>query len=504
MSYKILEQNGIQNENVDGAAFNNFSAGGRNGILKGVLNECLVYKTSSNILTISPGEILVQGFRVKILDSEDFPIAGFPSIDTDYHLIIELTLSLDRSVSVRLLCRPSERLLQENLFGDEEGIYQEEIASFVYSTQGSIEELNTTMNVISGPVGEGGSSSAPEIVNQYWYINGVNTGVKAEGEDGKDGEKGEKGEQGERGEKGEQGPPGPQGIQGPVGPQGPAGEGASIVVDSALSATSENPVQNKVINAAIEMLKADIAGLSGGTTPSVTKITLHAVFGTIPNEDDVSTALGNLYAYGGPSEEIPVAFYTEQPVLAAPFELGFTVINSTSITGKLSVILDDKYVLQDNLTLEVFEDGTVGGRTIFMGDDSFGEAPKEMFYVYKNTVFKYTIQGTDVNNQKFSSSCRFAVAFPIYYGAGERETDVINNGTKENIWSIKGTTKTVTIESTNKYIWFITTEKIDSVSSSGFYAGFVLYSEKTIGDIVYNCYRSTYPIVPGTYTFDIK
>lgn len=160
MSYKILEQNGIQNENVDGAAFNNFSAGGRNGILKGVLNECLVYKTSSNILTISPGEILVQGFRVKILDSEDFPIAGFPSIDTDYHLIIELTLYLDRSVSVRLLCRPVERLLQENLFGNEEGIYQEEIASFVYSTQGSIEELNPTMNVISGPVGEGGEGDS--------------------------------------------------------------------------------------------------------------------------------------------------------------------------------------------------------------------------------------------------------------------------------------------------------------------------------------------------------
>ena len=160
MSYKILEQNGIHNENVDGAAFNNFSAGGRNGILKGVLNECLVYKTSSNILTISPGEILVQGFRVKILDSEDFSIAGSPLIDTDYHLIIELTLSLDRSVSVRLLCRPVERLLQENLFGNEEGIYQEEIASFVYSTQGSIEELNPTMNVISGPVGEGGEGDS--------------------------------------------------------------------------------------------------------------------------------------------------------------------------------------------------------------------------------------------------------------------------------------------------------------------------------------------------------
>ena len=29
MSFKILEKNGVDNENIDGAAFNNFSAGGR-------------------------------------------------------------------------------------------------------------------------------------------------------------------------------------------------------------------------------------------------------------------------------------------------------------------------------------------------------------------------------------------------------------------------------------------------------------------------------------------
>ena len=279
MSYKILEQNGIQNENVDGAAFNNFSAGGRNGILKGVLNECLVYKTSSNILTISPGEILVQGFRVKILDSEDFSIAGFPSIDTDYHLIIELTLSLDRSVSVRLLCRPSERLLQENLFGDEEGIYQEEIASFVYSTQGSIEELNPTMNVISGPVGEGGSLSAPEIVNKYWYINGENTGVKAEGEDGKSAyeialKNGFEGTEAEW-------------LESLKGKDSVGGEGGSIEVDDKLDTSSPNPVQNSTIAKEIERIWDSVNYVE----PTIGELSLTPSSGSV----DITSASGVTY-----------------------------------------------------------------------------------------------------------------------------------------------------------------------------------------------------------------
>lgn len=45
MSYKILEQNGIDIENIDGAAFNNFAAGGRDGIMAGVLSECALVVT---------------------------------------------------------------------------------------------------------------------------------------------------------------------------------------------------------------------------------------------------------------------------------------------------------------------------------------------------------------------------------------------------------------------------------------------------------------------------
>ena len=41
MSYKILEQNGVDNENIDGGAFNNFSAGGRDCIMGSVFRNVL-------------------------------------------------------------------------------------------------------------------------------------------------------------------------------------------------------------------------------------------------------------------------------------------------------------------------------------------------------------------------------------------------------------------------------------------------------------------------------
>ena len=84
--------------------------------------------------------------------------------------------------------------------------------------------------------------------NGNWYINGIDTGVKAQGPKGDKGDPGVKGEDGEigpegpegpegrqgirglqgiagdPGEKGEKGDPGEQGPEGPEGPQGPKGE----------------------------------------------------------------------------------------------------------------------------------------------------------------------------------------------------------------------------------------------------------------------------------------
>lgn len=56
--------------------------------------------------------------------------------------------------------------------------------------------------------------------------------------------------------------PGPQGPQGPQGPKGDKGDkGTSVTVDTALSATSTNPVQNKVIQAKIADLESRLAAL---------------------------------------------------------------------------------------------------------------------------------------------------------------------------------------------------------------------------------------------------
>lgn len=92
--------------------------------------------------------------------------------------------------------------------------------------------------------------------------------VNIMGPQGPQGEQGPVGPQGPKGDTGEQGP---QGEQGPVGPQGPQGEYAAV--DDALSPTSENPVQSKVITAAITDLReaAYITDTADNKTYKVTR-----------------------------------------------------------------------------------------------------------------------------------------------------------------------------------------------------------------------------------------
>lgn len=59
-----------------------------------------------------------------------------------------------------------------------------------------------------------------------------------------------KGAKGDKGDKGATGATGPQGPQGPRGEQGPSG--ANLTVDTALSSTSTNPVQNKIIKSYVD------------------------------------------------------------------------------------------------------------------------------------------------------------------------------------------------------------------------------------------------------------
>ena len=74
------------------------------------------------------------------------------------------------------------------------------------------------------------------------------------------------------GEKGEKGDTGPQGPQGPQGPKGDPGDGGGIAnVDTELSTTSTNPVQNKAIAEGINSIQNQIvptASIEMGETAS--------------------------------------------------------------------------------------------------------------------------------------------------------------------------------------------------------------------------------------------
>ena len=83
------------------------------------------------------------------------------------------------------------------------------------------------------------------------------------GEKGPKGDTGPQGPQGPKGDTGATGPQGPAGLKGekgdtgPQGPQGEKGDPGTITIDTSLSTTSTNAVQNKAIATAVNS-KANI------------------------------------------------------------------------------------------------------------------------------------------------------------------------------------------------------------------------------------------------------
>lgn len=151
MTYKILEQNGIEIENVDGAAFNNFVIAGKNCILKGVLDECKIIKTSSNSFIISKGVMIIQGVRVKILEEQLFTLSSLPAITDDYQIVAQIEIKGNKDVSFELyVALKTSNLLENQLFKSEYGVYQVEVGSFTYTTNGVIENLKTSLPVAHG------------------------------------------------------------------------------------------------------------------------------------------------------------------------------------------------------------------------------------------------------------------------------------------------------------------------------------------------------------------
>lgn len=152
MSYKILEQNGVDNENVDGGAFNRFTAGMEDCIVKGVLSECALTATGNGV-GISPGLMIVCGVRVKILGLETLYVTGTPASATKYQIVAEVVLESNRNVTVTFFLRSASNLRQDNLYATESGVYQAEVGTFIHNPDGSISELQRTIEVVAGSSG---------------------------------------------------------------------------------------------------------------------------------------------------------------------------------------------------------------------------------------------------------------------------------------------------------------------------------------------------------------
>jgi hypothetical protein len=175
MEYKILEQNGIENENVDGAEFNNLSTGLKDIVVGKVFDECNFVITDSSTLTMLPGLLVIQGFRIKVLAQYEYKFASLPVTKYVYNVVARINLASDRSVSFAIDCLPQGTVLRkDNLFKNEVGTYETILATFDIDSTG----ITSVKKVI--PTQKGGVSIEWEAIEgkpPIEVINSVGTRV---------------------------------------------------------------------------------------------------------------------------------------------------------------------------------------------------------------------------------------------------------------------------------------------------------------------------------------
>lgn len=148
MAIRILTKNGIENTNIDGARDNNFNAGRRSGIIKGVLNEGNLYGTS-NTLTLEPCELRICGHRVVIDENENRTFTNKPQTATKQSLIGQIQVDGENVVFELIVQNSSTSLVQDNLDINGTGTYQLEIGTFTQNTDGTITDVARTAEILT-------------------------------------------------------------------------------------------------------------------------------------------------------------------------------------------------------------------------------------------------------------------------------------------------------------------------------------------------------------------
>lgn len=157
MAYKILTKNSIDNTNIDGARAEHFNAGMRDGIVKGAFNEGTFTTLASNEISFDTCELRISGHRVIIEEAWTRTFSTKPKTPVRYALIGQIIVGEDSSVQFDLFPQlASTALIKNNLFRQQNGAgtYQVEIGRFTLNIDGNIIDVTRTLDIITGSKGE--------------------------------------------------------------------------------------------------------------------------------------------------------------------------------------------------------------------------------------------------------------------------------------------------------------------------------------------------------------
>lgn len=178
-TYKILTQNGVDNTNIDGARAAYFAAGMRDGIIKGSLNECAFTSASSNVINLDSGVLLIAGHSIIIQEGRSWTFTSRPSNTERRAVIAEIVVDNNSAVTFRVFEQlASVALIKNNMFEHENGsgTYQVEIGKFTLTTNGTVDDLTRTIDIITG--GKGSGDGAINIGNVTTHT--LEAGLEAE------------------------------------------------------------------------------------------------------------------------------------------------------------------------------------------------------------------------------------------------------------------------------------------------------------------------------------
>jgi len=108
-------------------------------------NQCRIWLSSSSIIQIESGMILICGARVVIDAPESISVILHPSEPIPMQVIMRLTVhenEVDNAVQINM--RPIQHIQQDAIFIKGSGIYEVELAQFT-AIESGIKDLQTTI-----------------------------------------------------------------------------------------------------------------------------------------------------------------------------------------------------------------------------------------------------------------------------------------------------------------------------------------------------------------------